>query len=384
MPIKLDNFKVGFIGLGKLGQPVFELMQEKYEVVEGYDPAKPEISVDSLEKACEDKDIIFVAVPTPHHEDYDGSKPTHHLEPKDFDYTIVENVLKEINEVVDNKIVCLISTVLPGTIRKRLLPLCENFELVYNPYLIGMGTVKEDFLDPEMMILGFDFTLEGYDAMEYVHMFYMPWTVDRATRWEMGSYEEAEAIKVFYNTFISAKIGLVNMIQDVGLKIGHMDSYRVANALAKSSNRIMSRKYMRPGMGDGGPCHPRDNIALRWLAKELDLGYDLFAEIMKARDIQAKNMADYLKSFDMPISIMSRNFKPETKLEDGSPNLLVGSYIDDVHYEEILEEPAVYLYPFGVDIKDSDYWHPCSIIVDATGKYNNTNDEIKVIHYGNV
>lgn len=383
MSRKLDSYEVGFIGLGKLGQPVFEAMQEKYKVVQGYDPAKPEISV-SFEEACMNKDIVFVAVPTPHHEDYDGSKPSYHLEPKDFDYTILENVLKDLNETVNEEtIVCLISTVLPGTI-KKLLRFCDNFELVYNPYLIGMGTVKEDFLNPEMMILGYAWNDAGYEAMEAVQYFYFPFFAHKMPRWEFGTYEDAEAIKVFYNTFISAKIGLVNMIQDVAMKIGNMNSYRVANALAKSSNRIMSSKYMRPGMGDGGPCHPRDNIALRKLSEDLELGYDLFGEIMKARDMQAWNMADFLESFDMPISIMNRNFKPETKLEDGSPNLLVGSFIKNVHYEKILEEPAVYLYPFGVDIKDGDVWYPCSIIIDATGKYNSDRDDIRVIHYGNI
>ena len=135
----------------------------------------------------------------------------------------------------------------------------------------------------------------------------------------MGTIEEAECIKVFYNTFISAKLGLVNMIQDVAHKVGNINSENVAMALANSTYRIMSPMYMKPGMGDGGPCHPRDNIALRKLAQDLDLGYDLFAEIMKARDMQAKNMADFLSQFDMPVVIMNRNFKRETRLEDGSP-----------------------------------------------------------------
>ena len=48
------------------------------------------------------------------------------------------------------------------------------------------------------------------------------------------------------------------------------------------------------GMGDGGACHPRDNIALRHMAQKLDLGYDLFDSIMNAREKQAKNMAEFL------------------------------------------------------------------------------------------
>jgi UDPglucose 6-dehydrogenase len=75
-------------------------------------------------------------------------------------------------------------------------------------------------------------------------------------------------MKIFYNTFISNKISLVNMIQDVAVKLGNMNVDRVTTALTKSTQRITGPAYMRAGMGDGGACHPRDNIALRWLAKE--------------------------------------------------------------------------------------------------------------------
>ena len=87
------------------------------------------------------------------------------------------------------------------------------------------------------------------------------------TRYEIGTLDEAECIKVFYNTFISAKIGLTNMIQDVAEKNGNINCDVVANALAKSTQRIMGEMYMKPGMGDGGPCHPRDNIPLSCLVQ---------------------------------------------------------------------------------------------------------------------
>jgi len=61
-------------------------------------------------------------------------------------------------------------------------------------------------------------------------------------------------MKIFYNTFISNKIALVNMIQDVAHKLGNMDVDRVTQALAKSTKRIVSPAYMKAGMGDGGAC----------------------------------------------------------------------------------------------------------------------------------
>jgi UDPglucose 6-dehydrogenase len=85
---------------------------------------------------------------------------------------------------------------------------------------------------------------------------------------------------------------------------------------------------MRAGMGDGGACHPRDNIALRWLAKELDLGYDLFESIMSAREKQAENMAKAILKHGKDIHFTSDSYKPNTNLVDGSYSLLVQYYIN--------------------------------------------------------
>jgi UDPglucose 6-dehydrogenase len=103
-------------------------------------------------------------------------------------------------------------------------------------------------------------------------------------RYEVGTWDEAEGIKIFYNTFISTKDALVNMIQDVAEKNGNMNVDVVTGALERSTQRILGPAYMKAGMGDGGGCHPRDNIALRWLADNLDLGYDLFDAITPLSD----------------------------------------------------------------------------------------------------
>ena len=153
---------------------------------------------------------------------------------------------------------------------------------------------------------------------------------DNKPRVEFGTWEEAEAIKIFYNTFISAKVSLVNMIQDVAVKIGNMNVDVVTKALAKSTQRIISAKYMKAGMGDGGPCHPRDNIALRYLANKLDLHYDLFSAIMKSRETQAKNMAKEILKYGKNVFFTSNTYKPNTTITDGSYSLLVQHYIKEL------------------------------------------------------
>ena len=145
--------KVGFIGVGKLGKDAAEVMHEAGHDVLGYDinvisGTKFKMSV-FLRDVCKHGEIIFVAVPTPHDPDYDGRYPTSHLPNKDFDYSIVRDILKEVNEYTTrDQLVVLISTVLPGTIRREFIPLVKNYRFIYNPYLIAMGTVKEDMIRP--------------------------------------------------------------------------------------------------------------------------------------------------------------------------------------------------------------------------------------------
>ena len=385
--------KIGFIGIGKLGKEAAEVMAEKHEVV-GFDlstiiPSNFKM-VQTLGEACTDREIIFVAVPTPHHPDYDGRYPTSHLPNKDFDYSIVKEVLEEIDKWTTKKqLVVLISTVLPGTIRKELIPVCTNFRFIYNPYLVAMGTVKWDMVNPEMMIIGTEDGSMTGDAkllLDFYNTF-----VTEGTRYEVGTWDEAEAIKIFYNTFISTKIALVNMIQDVAEKNGNMNADIVAGALARSTQRIMGPAYMKPGMGDGGGCHPRDNIALRYMAEKLDLGYDLFDAVIKAREEQAKNLSTRLiletQREDLPIVILGKAFKPDVDYVDGSSSILTGKYCERfgskfrVIYDPKVPIKAVYLLAHMG--KYHDYPFPeGSTVIDPWRSFT-TKKNIKVIHYGN-
>ncbi len=324
--------KIGFIGLGKLGMPCAEAVASKGFEVVGYDVQSKQSSKieirDSIEDVCRDTDIVFVATPTPHEDGYDGREPTSHKEPKDFDYSSVKDVINQCNRHMGKtQVLVLISTVLPGTIRRELAPLVTNVKLIYNPYLIAMGTVGYDMLNPEMIMIGTEKGIyETANKAKQLESFYNQ-VCDVMPRIEFGTWEDVEAMKIFYNTFISNKIALVNMIQDVAVKLGHMDVDKVTGALSRSTKRIVSSAYMKAGMGDGGACHPRDNIALRWLAKDLGLGYDLFESIMTAREKQAENMAKAILSHGKNVCFSSDSYKPGTNLVDGSYSLLVQHYI---------------------------------------------------------
>ena len=384
--------KVGFIGVGKLGKDAAEVMANYHDVI-GYDVIKVEplnfTMVDSIQMVCEDRDMIFIAVPTPHDPLYDGRYPTSHLPNKDFDYSIVKQVLSEVNKyTTKDQLVVLISTVLPGTIRSEFIPLCENFRFIYNPYLIAMGTVKFDMVNPEMIIIGTeDGSLTG-DAKLLIDFY--DTLVTKTTRCEVGTWDEAEAVKIFYNTFISTKVALVNMIQDVAEKNGNMNVDVVTKALERSTQRILGSAYMKAGMGDGGGCHPRDNIALRYMSEKLGLGYDLFDSIMEAREVQAKNLATRLVELseenDLPIVILGKSYKPDVNYLDGSSSILVGYYIEKFGKEVLfdIEIPQTAIYLLAHRGKFYDYPYPKgSVILDVWREYQSTDSDIKVIYYGN-
>ena len=326
--------KIGFIGLGKLGMPCAEAIADKGFDVTGYDIVEKnstKITIkNSLQSLVEDRDIVFVATPTPHEDGYDGRAPTSRLPVKDFDYTAVKEVLTKCNKYMKfEQTLVLISTVLPGTTRREFDPLVTNTKLMYNPYLIAMGTVADDMINPEMIMIGSKNGMSGTNCKirsELLESFYNQ-VCDNMPRVEIGTWEEAESMKIFYNTFISTKVALVNMIQDVAHKTGNMDVDVVTQALAKSTKRIVSPAYLKAGMGDGGACHPRDNIALRWLAKELALGYDMFESIMTAREKQAENMAMAILEHGKNIYFTSDSYKSGINMPDGSSSLLLQHFV---------------------------------------------------------
>jgi UDPglucose 6-dehydrogenase len=405
--------KIGFIGVGKLGMPCAEAVAQKGHDVVAYDVVKQEsndITIrSSIADTVQDRDIVFIAVPTPHDPLYDGKAPTAHLTPKDFDYNTVIDVIKEANEFMnENQLLVLISTVLPGTVRREFIQHVSNTRFVYNPYLIAMGSVAWDMVNPEMVMIGTEDGSETGDAKELVD-FYKT-VMENTPRYEIGTWDECECIKVFYNTFISAKIGLVNMIQDVAEKQGNINVDVVTNALAHSTMRIMGPQYMTAGMGDGGGCHPRDNIALRYMAEELNLGYDLFDSIMNAREIQADNLAKRLEWYsterNLPIVIHGKAYKPGVSYLEGSYSMLIAHYLEErghtVQYVDPMtgdvylpEGPCVFLlahsasttYKYMKEEGDDNDLLYCdiptgSVVVDPWRKFIGE-DGIEVNHYGN-
>ena len=332
--------KIGYVGLGKLGLPV-ALSAARWHDVVGYDPApqaaealssrvyphREEMAqkylqsttlqmVSSVDDVVRHADVVFVLVQTPHLEDFEGVTrlPDDRV---DVDYSYLKKAVSQVAAAAEARggrrvVLSVMSTVLPGTIAREIKPLLNKWTaLVYNPAFPAMGTAIPDFEAPEFVLLGVD----DQDAADAVREFYH---FVKAPVVEM-SVASAEATKVFYNSFISAKIGLANAWMEICHRLG-ADVDDVSRALSLGTARILSPKYMKGGMGDAGGCHPRDNIALSWLSRNLGMGYDLFGDLMRVRERQTEWLAGLCASRagGRPVVVLGKAYKSETNLTVGS------------------------------------------------------------------
>ena len=407
--------KVGFMGMGKLGLPCALAIEGKGHKVVGYDPSpdvkkildtkkltykeagaqkyldNSNIEIKSVKEVVEHSDIIFVPIQTPHGAKFEGSTRIPD-EREDFDYSYLIDGLTELdNELFQQKkqmTVVVISTVLPGTIRKYIKPLLSEYtKLCYNPFFIAMGTTIEDFLRPEIILFGVD----DEEAAKKAKKFYR--TINHAPFYET-TIENAELIKVTYNTFIGTKIAFVNSVMEMCHHLPNTNVDEVMNALKMCNKRIISDKYLSGGMGDGGGCHPRDNIALSWLSDKLDMSFNWFDNIMKQREVQTDWLADIIEyNKKGKVVILGKSFKPETNIETGSPahllaNILRERNISFEHYDPYVdgdfeighEVCTFFIATKHEDFNDIDY-PKGSVIIDPW-RYIGDKQGVEVIRIG--
>ena len=149
----------------------------------------------------------------------------------------------------------IISTVLPGTLKRYIYPVMSKYiNLTYNPFFIAMGTTIENFLFSEMILLG----IKKNKSYSKLVKFYK--TINNSPIFKTN-VENAELIKVVYNTFISTKISFINSVMETCHSLPNTDVDEISKALSLCTDRIISTKiHMFGGMGDGGGCHPREII----------------------------------------------------------------------------------------------------------------------------
>jgi UDPglucose 6-dehydrogenase len=337
---------IGFLGIGKLGLPIALAIESKGHRVVAHDPAdeprgilrtrrliyreadaqslleRSRIEILPLEELVERSEIIFVAIQTPHEPRFEGVT-RFPADTRDFDYrhlcTGVTNLSAAVEALGRERIVIIVSTVLPGTMRREINPLLgPHSHTCYNPFFVSMGTAIHDFLNPEFVLFGADDPHPASVAEDFYR------TIHNAP-FHRTSLEEAEIIKVLYNAFVSTKIAFANTAMEICHKIPGADVDVVLGVLRNARQRLTSGEYLGGGMGDGGACHPRDNIALSHLSARLDLSFDWFRSIMEQRERQSDWLADLIELHraGRDIVILGRSFKPESNILTGSASLLL-------------------------------------------------------------
>lgn len=371
---------IGFIGLGKLGLPCataiarkgyrvhcFDIDQDlindyKNNVIHLYEPnmkgrymeVKDKIIFkESIEAVVENSEIIFVAIQTPHSPELDGSIRHNHVR-MDFDYGYLISGVQEIAQALNKirqdafKVIAIVSTVLPGTMREQVYPamnaivdrpIGNGWGLCYNPYFIAMGTTIRDFLNPEFTLIGQNLdTGDSGEAGKMLADFYA--TIQDSPKLRM-TWDSAEGVKMFYNTFIGMKVVFANTIMQICHNLPGADADVICKTLQKGCERLISPKYLDAGMADGGGCHPRDNLALSYLSDKLGLSYNLFDFVMTAREQQTEWLADLMLQYEGPKVILGKTYKPHTNLTYGSPSVLLTNILKEKGIEPVVHDPEL-------------------------------------------
>lgn len=388
---------IGMVGMGKLGLPVALAIESKGHEVTGYDinPAvasyleshtipyqeeglQPLLDstqikmAKSIGEVVAGSDIVFLPVQTPHDPKYEGTTRLPE-DRKDFDYSFLKQAVGDVAlaaaELKKPTTLAVISTCLPGTFEREIRPLLNEYvDYVYSPQFIAMGTVLEDYLHPEFNLIG----VENERAADKLEAFFATINDAPAVRTDVTT---AEGIKVSYNTWITAKTVIANLWGELAHKTG-MNFDDIYKAWSLSNKRLISMRYMQAGMGDGGGCHPRDNIALSHIAEQVGLSHNIFEDLMKAREDTEAWHADIAietaKERSLPLVILGRSFKPETNIETGSPALLMANIVQErgvqaLHVEDVNTDPSV----FFIGTKHSRYSEKTfpqgSVVIDPFG-----------------
>lgn len=373
------------MGCGKLGLALALAIESKGHEVKGYDIdpnvqrylklkslpskengarellAKTKIEMIGLPELCQWADILFLAPQTPHEKEYEGATRLPGKR-EDFNYSFLISCVQDVDaELTSSKTCVVISTVLPGTMEREIIPLLsENFKLVYSPQFIAMGTAIEDFLNPEFWLIGRHDSYAEYDILNFYRTIAKVPTV-------VTDIRTAEGIKVLYNTFITTKTVLANLYGEMAHKL-RMNVDDIHKAISLGTNRLLSPKYLRAGMGDGGGCHPRDNIALSYVARRIGLSFDFFEALMTAREKHCEFLADLIEAETQSVQILGQDFKPETNITTGSPSILLANILRErgisVRYVEEARHAGTYFIGCQHERYKAIKFPPGSVVID--------------------
>jgi len=359
----VSKFRYSIVGLGKLGASMAAAIASRGFQVTGVDVSERAISLLQLGHApvqetglaaliaqhrerlratgdyavaVAQSDVTFVVVPTPS----DGRGA--------FSLDYAKAAFRAIGRALAEKdgyhLVVLTSTVLPGAGRHALLPILEaesgkvagrDFGYCYSPEFIALGSVIRDFLNPDFTLVGEVDERAGRLLEEcYTHI------LANGAPCRRMSVENAELAKLAVNTYITQKIVFANELAALCEQIPGGDVDVVTDAIGLDSR--IGRKCLTGGLAYGGPCFPRDNVALRFLAGALGSSASLATATHDTNEASVRQLVDRIAALSGPgtrVAVLGLAYKPSSHVVDASPGLALARALTELGVQVAAYDP---------------------------------------------
>ena len=307
--VDINNDKINLLNEGK--SPIYEKDLDKYLLL-----SKDNLTFTIDNNCYKDCDIVIIGVGTP--ERKDGSANL------DYVYNVCDNIIKYATK---NLIVVIKSTVPIGTndeIENYINSRVSNIKIsvVSNPEFLSQGTAINDTLYASRVIVG----AEDEKSFEIMKKIYEPLTKDpyNVPYIEMDR-RSAEMVKYASNDFLALKISYINEIANLCNKV-HANIDNVVKGM--SYDERIGSLFLKPGIGYGGSCFPKDTKALHWLSKINDCELTLVKDCIQINKKQKLILFNRLKeNFNnnlngIKIAILGLSFKPMTDDLREAPSLV--------------------------------------------------------------
>jgi len=293
-------------------------------------------ATEDVQNAIDSSDVSFVIVPTP--SDSRGA----------FEIQYVAHAFKNIGKALKNKqgyhLIVLTSTVLPGSMRHGLIPVLEkesgkkcgeDFGVCYSPALIAIGSIIKDFLNPDFNFIG-EFDEKSGAILEDI---YTRMTLQKPVMRRM-SIENTEIAKIALNSYITMKISFANIISELCEKVPTGDVDAVTEAIGSDSR--IGPKYLKGGLGFGGTCFPRDNIALSFICNELNSSHSLLDVTDEYNDTLSerfvRKIITHVKKGETA-AVLGLAYKPLSHIVEESQSILLAKALSDAGLRVIGYDP---------------------------------------------
>ena len=293
-------------------------------------------------EAILNSDVTFIIVATPS------------LADGTFSNEYLEKACLRIGEALKKKkgyhLVVVTSTVMPqttGNVVKSLLEEASgkkcgtDFGIAYNPEFIALGSVIHDFLNPDFLLIG-ELNKKDGDLLELIY----GQTCDNKPRFARMSTLNAEITKLSLNCYVTTKITFANSLSAICDKVKGADADVITGAIGLDTR--VGSKYIKPGLGYGGPCFPRDNIAFCAFARGLEVKAKLAQTVDEVNRDQIVRVVERIKgiSADMKkvkgncrIGILGLSYKPNTPIIDDSQALNITQFLVNEGFKVAVYDP---------------------------------------------